>query len=101
KELSDIPRLEWEVRSAKAAGATVLRTAMLGGRRYEAFESLEAFHQFRDQSRQSLKLVEPILRKNQLRLAIENHKDWLVPELIDLLKSISSEYLGVCIDTGN
>jgi sugar phosphate isomerase/epimerase len=34
-------------------------------------------------------------------LAIENHKDWTAEELAALIKSRSSEYLGVCLDTGN
>jgi sugar phosphate isomerase/epimerase len=46
-------------------------------------------------------LAEPVLKHYQLRLAVENHKDWLVPELLDLLQRLSSERVGVCLDTGN
>ena len=34
-------------------------------------------------------------------LGIENHKDWLVDQQVALMKQYSSEYLGVCLDTGN
>src|SRR6185503_1876690 len=46
-------------------------------------------------------LAEPVLKKHRLRLAIENHKDWRVSELLDILKRLSSEWVGVCVDTGN
>src|SRR5207245_5980008 len=61
----------------------------------------EAFRQFAEKSWQSLTLAEPILKKHRVRLAIENHKDRLVPEMLELLKRISSEYVGVCVDVGN
>jgi hypothetical protein len=32
---------------------------------------------------------------------VENHKDWRIPEMLRLLERISSEYVGVCVDTGN
>ena len=34
-------------------------------------------------------------------LALENHKDWRIDEMLALLKRISSEFVGVCVDTGN
>src|SRR4029434_9007928 len=46
-------------------------------------------------------LAEPIVRRHGMRLAIENHKDWRIGELLELLRRISSEYVGVCVDTGN
>src|SRR5213076_65447 len=79
----------------------VVRTAMLGGRRYETFDSAEAFRQFAKQSWKSLTLAEPVARRHGIKLAVENHKDWRVPELVDILKRISSEYVGLCVDTGN
>ena len=101
KEESDVPRFEADIRAAGEAGAEVVRTAMLGGRRYETFDSAEAYRRFAESSWQSLTLAEPVLKRHRLRLAIENHKDRRVPELLDLLKRISSEYVGVCVDTGN
>ena len=101
QQSSDVDRFDAEIRAAKEAGAAVVRTAMLGGRRYETFESADAFRQFAEKSWQSLTLAEPVLKKHGVRLAIENHKDRRVPELLDVLKRISSEYVGVCVDVGN
>ena len=98
---SDLPRFENEVRAVKEAGADVLRTAMLGGRRYETLDSAEAFEQFIRRSRQSLALAEPVLKRHGVRLAIENHKDYRAAELVDLIKRVGSQYVGVCVDTGN
>jgi sugar phosphate isomerase/epimerase len=36
-----------------------------------------------------------------MRLAVENHKDERVPERLETLQAISSEYVGACVDTGN
>jgi sugar phosphate isomerase/epimerase len=101
RDQSDVPRFDAELRTAKEAGAEVVRTAMLNGRRYETFDSAEAFHQFAEKSWQSLTLAEPVLRKHHVKLAIENHKDRRTAELLDLLKRISSEWVGVCVDIGN
>jgi sugar phosphate isomerase/epimerase len=101
KDEFDLMRFDTDIRLAKEAGATVVRTACLSGRRYETFDSAAAFREFRAQSWRSLTLAEPTLKKHRVRIAVENHKDWLVPELIEWLHRISSEYVGVCVDTGN
>ena len=101
QQSSDVERFDAEIRAAREAGAGVVRAAMLGGRRYETFDSAEAFRQFAEKSWHSLTLAEPILKKHRVRLAIENHKDRRVPEMLDMLKRISSEYVGVCVDVGN
>jgi sugar phosphate isomerase/epimerase len=98
---SAIARFTAEVEAAKAAGAIVMRTAMLSGRRYETFNTAADFETFRAKSWKSLTLAEPIVKKHGMRLAIENHKDWLIPELVEMLRKISSEYVGICVDTGN
>jgi sugar phosphate isomerase/epimerase len=78
-----------------------MRTALLGGRRYETFDSAAAFRAFREQSWQSLALAEPILGRHRLRLAVENHKDWLAAELVEILRKLGSEFIGACVDFGN
>ena len=42
-----------------------------------------------------------MLARQQFRLAVENHKDQRVPEKLALLKSLSSEWIGLCVDVGN
>jgi sugar phosphate isomerase/epimerase len=101
RDETDVDRFDADLRAVKAAGATLIRTAMLSGRRYETFDSLEKFKEFAERSWRSLVLAEPVLKKHELKVAIENHKDWLVEELVTMLKRIESEHVGVCIDTGN
>jgi sugar phosphate isomerase/epimerase len=97
----DVDRFASEVKTARAAGVTVLRSAILSGRRYETFNTAAEFQRFSDQAYKSLGLAEPVVARQEMRLAVENHKDWRADELIDLLKRLSSQYVGVCIDTGN
>lgn len=101
REAADVPRFEAEVATVAACGANVMRSALLSGRRYETFDSQKAFQEFASKAWTALKLSEPIAKKHRVRLAIENHKDWLAAEFVDLLRRISSEYVGVCVDVGN
>jgi sugar phosphate isomerase/epimerase len=98
---ADVPRFEQEVVNAKEAGARVLRTVCSGGRRYETFHAATDFAQFRKNSVASLQWAEPVLRRHGVKLAVENHKDWRSGELVTLLKSLSSEWIGATIDFGN
>jgi len=101
RDRADLARFTGEVQSARACGVTVLRTVVLPGRRYETFDSAEAFRTTAKLGYESLGLAEPVLAKHDVRLAIENHKDWLVVELLEILKKLSSKHIGVTIDTGN
>lgn len=92
---------ERTVRATKAAGASVIRTVMLGGRRYETFKTLDDWKEFTRVSWRSLSRAEPILRRHKVRLALENHKDWRIDEMLKILKRIESEWVGVTVDTGN
>ncbi len=97
----DLDRFESEVKAAGEAGATILRTVCLGGRRYETFDSAEAFREFREDSWKRLVLAERVMGRHRMKLAVENHKDWRVPELLDILGRLKSEWVGVTLDTGN
>ncbi len=101
KDDSDLPLFQKTVRAAANAGATVIRTVNLLGRRYESFRTVDEWERFRQQSWKSLAHAEPILRKRKIKLALENHKDWRIDDMLDILKRISSEYIGVTLDTGN
>ena len=100
KDRSDLERFEAAVRAAKQAGAKVIRIA-IGGRRYEQFSKAEQFKAFAERSLKSVQLAEPVAARHRMRLAIENHKDWRIDQMLDMLRRISSEYVGVCVDTGN
>jgi len=98
---SDIDRFESEIKAAKEAGATIVRTVMLGGRRYENFKTLASWNEFKRSSYGALERAAKVVERRRVKLAVENHKDWRAPELIGILKRIGSEYVGATIDTGN
>ena len=101
KDAGDLARFEGDIKTAAEAGARVVRTVMLSGRRWEAFETAAAFREFSERSWKSLVLAEPVVARHRVRLAIENHKDWRISELVTMLKRMSSAWVGVCVDTGN
>jgi sugar phosphate isomerase/epimerase len=101
RDKADEERFAAEVRTAKECGAKVVRTVLMNGRRYELFDSAAAFRKAAEQARQSLLLARPIIEKHDLKLAIENHKDFETAALIDLIKAADSPNVGACIDTGN
>jgi 3-oxoisoapionate decarboxylase len=43
----------------------------------------------------------PLAEKHGVRLALENHGDFFVPEIMDILGRLDSPFLGVTLDTGN
>jgi sugar phosphate isomerase/epimerase len=101
KSETDLAAFEVEVRQTREAGAAVARAVFTNGRRYKAFQNLEDFQAFHERAKRTLALIEPVLRKHKLKMAIENHKDHTTEELVALMKSISSEWIGVLVDTGN
>ena len=74
---------------------------MLPGRRYEQFQTRMAYERACEQALRSLRLAEPVAARHKFRLALENHKDHLVAEKLEVLKRISSEYVGLCVDVIN
>lgn len=101
KSENDLADFEQEVKLGKEAGAKCARVILMGGRRYEVFKTLSEFKAYRAEGLKRLQLAEPIARKHGLILAMENHKDFLVPEQLEILKEIDSEWLRVLVDTGN
>ncbi len=97
----DVERFDAAVRGVKAAGATVFRTVLLGGRRYEAFDGEAAWGQFQADARAWLELAEPVLARHGVTAAFENHKDFRVSELLPFLKRFGSERIAVCVDFAN
>lgn len=101
RDEADVDRFAAEVRTAREAGASVLRTVALSGRRYETFETAAAFRAWARAAEVSLRLAEGVVARQKVRLAVENHKDWRVEELVALLERLGSPHFGVCVDTGN
>ena len=100
KTEADVAAFEEGVKAAREAGAYGLHAA-LTPRRYEQFDSFEAFKASFEQNQRTVALAEPVLRRNKIRLAIENHKGWRSAEQATWLKRLGSEYVGVHLDFGN
>jgi 3-oxoisoapionate decarboxylase len=98
---ADVERFENDIRLAKEAGATLARTVILPGRRYEQFQSLDDFRRHEELGLASLQRAEPVLARHRFRLAVENHKDQRIAEKLATLRRVGSEFIGVCVDVGN
>ncbi|HJZ93700.1 MAG TPA: sugar phosphate isomerase/epimerase family protein [Gemmataceae bacterium] len=101
KDKADLDRFDAEIKTAREAGATVVRTVMLGSRRYETFHAAKEYAAFAEQALASLRLAEPVVARHRVTLAVENHKDFRTDELVGVMKAIGSELVGVTVDTGN
>jgi sugar phosphate isomerase/epimerase len=101
RDEADVQRFEAQMQTAAWAGARAVRTVIIPGRRYEFFDSLEKFREFAARGRRALELAAPLAEKYRVPLAVENHKDHRAAERAELLRHISSEYVGACVDTGN
>ena len=97
----DPAEFEHAVKIAKEAGATSLRVVCLLGRRYELMTTLEDWKEAVAGFHRQIAAAVPIVERHRMPLGIENHKDWRVDQQAALLEQYSSEYLGVCLDTGN
>ena len=100
REASGAERFGANLFAAKRAGAKVVRVA-IGGRRYEDYDTLEQYKAFARRSWKSLQLAEPVAAQHEMPLAIENHKDFRIEQMLTMLKQLDSEYVGVCVDTNN
>lgn len=100
-QVDDAAEFERHVAAAHQAGAECLRSACLNGRRYENFTSLDQWRNFVVESHKRITLAVPVLERHRMPMGLENHKDWTADEMVALLERHRSEYLGVCLDTGN
>jgi 3-oxoisoapionate decarboxylase len=97
---TDLGAVETQIKAYKEAGAVMFHAAMTG-RRYEDFDALEPWKQMFENCQKQVAAVEPLLKKHQMKLAIENHKGWRAAEQVAWLKRLGSEWVGVCLDFGN
>ena len=89
------------VAAARALGARCGRVALLSGRRYETFETTSAWTAFTTKWRETLLRMRPEFERQTFAIGIENHKDWLAPDLVALLRAVDSRFVGACVDFGN
>ena len=97
----DMSRFDADMQTAVRAGAKAARTTIIPGRRYEYFDSLEKFRDYERRGRRALERAVAVAEKHRLPIAVENHKDHRNAERVALFESISSEFVGACVDTGN
>jgi sugar phosphate isomerase/epimerase len=97
---NDVERFDAAVAACKNAGAISLHAAMTQ-RRYEEFDTFEAFKARFEACQKQVMLAEPILRKHRVKLGIENHKGWRSAEQAAWMKRLASEWVGVHFDFGN
>lgn len=88
--------LEKHIAIAAGLGASVMRICA-GGRRTRVADWAE-------HKAGLVRLLTPVLQvaeRHRVVLAIENHIDLYADELLDLLQTMASPWLGVCLDTAN
>jgi sugar phosphate isomerase/epimerase len=98
---AETDRFANELRTAKACGVSVVRVVLLDSRRYETFDSVDAFRAFAEECDQRLRLAKPVAERHGVQLAVENHKDWRSEDLLKIIRRADSPNIGVCLDTGN
>jgi sugar phosphate isomerase/epimerase len=100
RDAGALPAYEAAVRAVAEIGA-VTTHASFTGRRYEEFDTFEAFKASFERHQRSVELAEPVLRKHKVKLAIENHKGWRAAEHVRWIQRVGSEWVGACYDFGN
>lgn len=97
----DTTPFEQGLRMYKALGASCVRTVSFVGRRYMTFDTLQQYKDWKANADAVLAVCVPIADKVGIPLAMENHKDRVVDEEVEVLKKYSSEYFGALVDFGN
>jgi sugar phosphate isomerase/epimerase len=100
---ADVERFEAEVAASKDAGAEVIRVVVnpSGGRRYEEFDTCAGFEEAWKTGRERLERGARVAERLGVRLAVENHKDARIEQMLEALQSVGSEAVGMCVDMGN
>ena len=81
-------------------GASVLRT-FIGGALERYRTGYEAWQERLKDAEAQLREVASYAEEKGVRIALENHGDLRTGELLRLIENIGSEWVGVCLDTGN
>jgi sugar phosphate isomerase/epimerase len=100
KEPAAVAQYEASVRAVAEIGAVTTHSSFTA-RRYEEFDTFDAFKASFERHQRSVELAEPVLRKHKVKLAIENHKGWRAAEHVAWINRLGSEWVGACFDFGN
>jgi 3-oxoisoapionate decarboxylase len=85
-------------RAARILGSNCVQ-CFLGSQEFRL--GLQPFEQHVEEFVRVVRAVGPLLQEMGIKLALENHCDFLAREIKDLVEEVGSDYLGVCLDTGN
>jgi len=88
--------LQINIEAANIAGAKVCR--VFGG--FSRWDGVNLEEQM-ENTIATLKSVLPWMEKYRIKIAIENHGDFTSEELVEIVKSIGSENVGINLDTAN
>ena len=85
---------------SEVLGAEVMRT-FIGGVTTRHEVGLEGWKRMLRAAANNLREVSTYAKSKGVKIAVENHGDLRAGELLELLRAVSSEWVGVCFDTGN
>ncbi|MBE1554726.1 sugar phosphate isomerase/epimerase family protein [Sporosarcina limicola] len=88
----DAERLGEVIETASLLGADVIRTYINKG----VYDERKTSNAHKEISK-----VLPLLKKHRIHLAIENHEEETADEIISVIKSVDSEWVGALCDIGN
>lgn len=89
--------LQTMVRAAHVLGSKVVRT-FVGKPRATSVEGMRGI--ISEAARQIGEAL-PLCERYGVSLAIENHQDLTTSEVLGLMETVDSQWVGVCLDTGN
>jgi sugar phosphate isomerase/epimerase len=104
RTFSDYRTFEKQIEAAVVFGA---RAAGAGGLmppipwHNEPFPTHEEARKLIENAKKGLVEAERIARRHKMRVVFENHMDLTGDEYFEIMKAVGSEYLGICLDTGN
>ncbi|MCD6322459.1 MAG: sugar phosphate isomerase/epimerase [Clostridiales bacterium] len=93
---TSIEELEPSIEAAELLGAKLLRT-FVGG---DCLDGRTATAKRAALAKKQLKSVLPVAESHGVKIAVENHGDIYIEDMLFIL-GLESEYLGVCYDSGN
>ena len=99
--MGDLAHIDRIAPAARQAGATVIRVVAPGARRYEAFATLDDWRAAETAARKEISRAIPIAAQARVAIAIENHRDRTLEEMVALMREFAGDWFGVNLDTGN
>ncbi|HZU28801.1 MAG TPA: TIM barrel protein [Bryobacteraceae bacterium] len=99
--MGDLQHIDHIAPAASATGARAIRVVAPGARRYEAFATLDEWRTAEAAARKQIAAAIPIAAQSRVPIAIENHRDRTLEELVALMREFAGDWFGVNLDTGN